>query len=231
MPSTRSTINLLKCGGANKGVSTGISYICYEADLQYKNLKKLTKKRLVWDHVLHPYPPNKKIKIANAFIPEPAVLLSPCPSLTPAFIPEPAVLLSPCPSLTPAFIPEPAVLLSLCPSLTPAFIPEPAVLLSPCLSLTPAFTQEPDVPLSPCSTVTSEFIDQTFFDTENARIKMLICKNKENIKSARADMARRRKFLAKSTDYVKLEKANLAQLRRNVTFYFSRIKALKEEIL
>ena len=195
MPSTRSTINLLKCGGANKGVSTGISYICYEADLQYKNLKKLTKKRLVWDHVLHPYPPNKKIKIANAFIPEPAVLLS------------------------------------LCPSLTPAFIPEPAVLLSPCLSLTPAFTQEPDVPLSPCSTVTSEFIDQTFFDTENARIKMLICKNKENIKSARADMARRRKFLAKSTDYVKLEKANLAQLRRNVTFYFSRIKALKEEIL
>ena len=153
MPSTRSTDNLLECG-ANKG----ISYICYEADLQYKNLKKLTKKRLIWDHVLHPYPPNKKIKIADTNIPEPAVHLPPHPTVAPTNTPKPVVHLPP-------------------------------------------------------------------------RVKMLICQHKECIKSSRADIAGRRELITKYSIYLKREKANLAQLRKNVTIYLKRIRALKEEIV
>ena len=120
MPSTRSIDNLLECG-ANKG----ISYICYEADLQYKNLKKLTKKRLICHDVLHPYPTNKKIKIADTNIPEPAVHLPPHSTVALTNIPEPAVHLPSCPAAAPTNIPEPAVHVPSCPAAAPTNIPEP----------------------------------------------------------------------------------------------------------
>ena len=147
MPFTRSALNSLECAESNQGVSTKISYICYEADLEYKTLKKLTRKRLAlnsfikddgnvneddlehddddetvsidrncptneaWDHVLHPYPPIKKIKIAEetplldaSMIPLPASILVPILTTT--------MISAPTSPLTPAMIPMPASILS-----------------------------------------------------------------------------------------------------------------------
>ena len=224
MTFTRSALNSLECGESNQGVSTKISYICYEADLEYKTLKKLTRKRLAlnsfikddghvneddlehddddetvsidrncptneaWDHVLHPYPPIKKIKIAeedSSLVPMPTSISTPC--LDASMIPMPASILVPI--LTTTMISAPTS------PLTTAMIPMPASILS----------TRPVVPVS--------LLKQTRTRGKNPDTKKSILMS---LKLNNAVIAHLKSSIAKDKEMIKSYLAKNAELRHSV---------------